>query len=54
MASAQCSECSDVAPDSAYTCAQQVSFNKCDEPFMASFCAKSCGRCTCPPSPGPL
>ncbi|KAL6751205.1 FAS1 domain-containing protein [Haematococcus lacustris] len=47
MAAAQCPDCVDIPPDSVYTCAQQVAFNKCSEPFMANFCSRACGRCTC-------
>eukprot|EP00727_Mastigamoeba_balamuthi_P001325 m51a1_g1119 putative non-processive endoglucanase (491) ;mRNA; f:176824-178552 len=38
--------CTDVAPQGQYTCAQQASWGKCTESWMAGFCDKSCGRCT--------
>lgn len=38
--------CSDEAPDSEFTCAEQAFvFAKCDEEFMADKCDFSCGRC---------
>eukprot|EP00727_Mastigamoeba_balamuthi_P002613 m51a1_g12349 putative non-processive endoglucanase (705) ;mRNA; f:536099-540417 len=37
--------CSDVSPDSQYTCAQQVAWGKCSESYMKGFCDRSCGRC---------
>lgn len=49
-------------PDSAYTCAEQASFGKCNEDFMKDFCNVSCNRCpggaspavvAAPPSPSP-
>lgn len=49
-------------PDSAYTCAEQASFGKCNEDFMKDFCNASCNRCpggaspavvAAPPSPSP-
>uniref|UniRef100_A0A7S3UBD1 Fibronectin type-III domain-containing protein n=1 Tax=Picocystis salinarum TaxID=88271 RepID=A0A7S3UBD1_9CHLO len=40
------SQCSDEAPDSEFTCAEQAFvFAKCDEEFMADKCHFSCGRC---------
>jgi hypothetical protein len=43
----QSSECTDTYPYSdGYSCQQQASWGKCNEPFMASpTCDKSCGRC---------
>jgi hypothetical protein len=37
--------CTDVPPDTTYTCAQQVGWGKCGESFMQGFCDASCGRC---------
>lgn len=39
--------CSDVAPDSQFTCAEQKDFGKCDQPFMirGAYCLQTCGRC---------
>eukprot|EP00884_Botryococcus_braunii_P017443 jgi/Botrbrau1/4382/Bobra.105_2s0028.1 len=39
--------CTDAAPDSAYTCAEQKAFGKCDESWMEAFayCQSTCGRC---------
>lgn len=37
--------CSDMPPDVSYTCAQQASFGKCDEPWMKGFCCRSCFSC---------
>ena len=37
--------CDDIAPDSTYTCEEQASWGKCDEPWMMGLCNKSCGRC---------
>ncbi|CAL8463194.1 g2728 [Coccomyxa elongata] len=54
-----CKDCTDSPPDSSYTCAQQLAFNK-GSCTGASFlgpgtCDASCGRCTvCPPSASPL
>eukprot|EP01024_Parvocaulis_polyphysoides_P006134 TRINITY_DN11583_c0_g1_i7.p1 TRINITY_DN11583_c0_g1~~TRINITY_DN11583_c0_g1_i7.p1 ORF type:complete len:217 (-),score=54.57 TRINITY_DN11583_c0_g1_i7:359-1009(-) len=41
----QATPCDDVPPDAEYTCAYQVSQNRCDAPFMSGFCNASCGRC---------
>eukprot|EP01026_Neomeris_dumetosa_P032691 TRINITY_DN2598_c0_g2_i1.p1 TRINITY_DN2598_c0_g2~~TRINITY_DN2598_c0_g2_i1.p1 ORF type:complete len:373 (-),score=68.58 TRINITY_DN2598_c0_g2_i1:53-1171(-) len=40
-------DCTDVAPNDAFTCAQQASFGKCLSVWMveANFCAASCERC---------
>ena len=46
-ASSSCDKCTDVAPDAVYTCAQQQSWGKCSNSWMAGYCNKSCGRCTC-------
>jgi hypothetical protein len=35
----------DVPPDNRYTCAQQASWGKCNEPWMAGKCNHSCRRC---------
>lgn len=45
--SVRSSQCTDVPPDDRYTCAQQVSYGKCDADFMFldSYCLKSCNRC---------
>jgi hypothetical protein len=40
-----CAGCSDYQRD-AYTCAQQREWG-CDRSWMAGFCDKTCGRCTC-------
>jgi len=46
--------CSDVAPDSTYTCAQQASWGKCSMPFLKGFCCRSCHDCKgCAPAPPP-
>jgi len=37
--------CEDVPAPGAYTCAQQAQWGKCDEAWMSSYCAKTCGRC---------
>jgi mannan endo-1,4-beta-mannosidase len=37
--------CTDIAPGNQFTCGEQVGWDKCDEPFMAGFCNRSCGRC---------
>lgn len=37
--------CSDKAPDSTYSCAQQASWGKCDYDFMRGYCCKSCHDC---------
>ena len=39
--------CSDVPPDSRYTCQQQASWGKCNDPFMKNFCCRSCHACQC-------
>jgi hypothetical protein len=40
------SACTDVPPSSAYTCAQQAGWGKCEEPWMAGYCNATCGRCS--------
>jgi hypothetical protein len=37
--------CTDEAPSTKYTCAQQVAWGKCSYAFMAGHCNRSCGRC---------
>ena len=39
--------CTDIPPGADFTCAQQVSFGKCNQPFvyLGAFCLKSCNRC---------
>jgi len=37
--------CSDVAPDTTYTCAQQASWGKCGQSFMKGHCCRSCFAC---------
>jgi hypothetical protein len=37
--------CTDVAPDTNYTCAEQKNFGKCDKPWMEGFCCKTCFDC---------
>ena len=37
--------CTDIAPSDDYTCGEQVGWGKCDEPWMADLCDRSCGRC---------
>lgn len=39
------SNCTDIAPDTRYTCEQQAEWGKCTQSFMANYCDKSCGRC---------
>jgi hypothetical protein len=39
------STCVDIPPDTTYTCAQQVGWGKCNEPWMDGYCKKSCGQC---------
>ncbi|KFM28812.1 hypothetical protein F751_6333 [Auxenochlorella protothecoides] len=42
------SNCTDVAPDTSFTCEEQAQqFDKCNADFiyLYSFCLKSCGRC---------
>jgi hypothetical protein len=46
--SVRASKCTDVAPDTTYTCIQQAKdYAKCDTDFMfvGSYCLSSCGRC---------
>jgi len=38
--------CSDVPPDPQYTCAQQESWGKCGESWMAGYCCRSCFACS--------
>ncbi|KAG1665656.1 hypothetical protein FOA52_005446 [Chlamydomonas sp. UWO 241] len=42
-------KCTDVAPNSDYTCANQAMFGKCAQPWMAEmqYCDKTCGRLPC-------
>lgn len=44
--------CTDSQPDSMYTCAQQKSFGKCSESFVAGkgHCQTTCGQCKCNPA----
>ena len=37
--------CTDVPPDDTYTCGEQVGWGKCGEPWMESYCERSCGVC---------
>ena len=39
------SACSDKAPDSQYTCAQQAAWGKCTESWMKGYCCRSCFGC---------
>ena len=39
--------CSDVPPDSSYTCARQKKWGKCEEAWMKDFCCYSCHNCMC-------
>eukprot|EP00887_Chlorella_sp_A99_P002661 scaffold6.g2661.t1 len=45
--SVKSSSCSDIAPDTKFTCAEQAKFGKCDTDFifLGAFCLSSCGRC---------
>jgi len=46
--------CSDVAPSSDYTCAQQAGWGKCGEDYMKGYCCRSCHACKgCAPPPTP-
>lgn len=45
--------CSDIPPNSSYTCVQQVEFGKCGETWMVGKCDWSCGRCSCELAPAP-
>ncbi|GAB4816654.1 hypothetical protein N2152v2_003700 [Parachlorella kessleri] len=50
--------CTDVAPDSRYTCEQQKGWGKCSSGWMIAgkYCARTCGRCGAPgasPAPAP-
>jgi hypothetical protein len=53
--------CTDVAPDSKHSCAQQKAWGKCSQSFMKGHCCKTCFNCQCgagptpprPPAPGP-
>jgi hypothetical protein len=47
------SVCSDIPPNSSYTCMQQAEFEKCEEPWMVGKCDWSCGRCSCALAPAP-
>ena len=38
--------CADVPPDPQYTCAQQESWGKCGESWMAGYCCRSCFACS--------
>ncbi|KAJ3046444.1 hypothetical protein HK097_000854 [Rhizophlyctis rosea] len=37
--------CTDIAPDTEYTCAQQAEWGKCTEDWMEGWCLSSCGKC---------
>lgn len=37
--------CADIPPDATFSCAEQVLWGKCDEPWMTARCERSCGRC---------
>lgn len=37
--------CTNIPPDSTYTCAQQAGWGKCGESWMQGYCNQSCGRC---------
>merc|ERR1739844_195422 len=37
--------CSDVAPDSRYSCEQQAGWGKCKESWMQGHCCKTCFNC---------
>ena len=37
--------CSDVAPDSKYTCVQQAGYGKCGVDFMIGYCCMTCNYC---------
>ncbi|EFN58827.1 hypothetical protein CHLNCDRAFT_140661 [Chlorella variabilis] len=39
--------CTDIAPDTEFTCAEQAGFGKCDADFifLGAYCLKSCNRC---------
>eukprot|EP01025_Chloroclados_australasicus_P033173 TRINITY_DN3376_c0_g2_i1.p1 TRINITY_DN3376_c0_g2~~TRINITY_DN3376_c0_g2_i1.p1 ORF type:complete len:925 (+),score=103.84 TRINITY_DN3376_c0_g2_i1:210-2777(+) len=41
-------DCTDIPPDSYYTCDQQKEFWQCEQNFMkqGNYCARTCGRCT--------
>jgi len=39
--------CSDVPPDSQYTCARQKKWGKCNEGWMKSVCCYTCHGCAC-------
>lgn len=36
-------DCTDVAPDNQYTCAEQAGWGKCGESWMYGYCCTSCG-----------
>ena len=38
-------QCTDRPPGDSATCGQQVGWGKCNEPWMAGLCDRSCGRC---------
>lgn len=40
------SPCTDTPPDPQYTCAQQASWGKCNETWMAGHCCVSCFNCS--------
>jgi len=46
--------CSDEAPTTDYTCAQQASWGKCGETFMKGFCCRSCHACKGCTNPPPV
>ncbi|GAB4819909.1 hypothetical protein N2152v2_006955 [Parachlorella kessleri] len=37
--------CTDLPPPGPYTCAQQKAWGKCSTPYLAGYCAATCGRC---------
>jgi mannan endo-1,4-beta-mannosidase len=39
------SSCTDLPAGDGFTCGEQVGWGKCDEPWMAGRCDRSCGRC---------
>lgn len=47
---ARLSKCTDVAPGTRHTCAQQREWGKCDAEVMVkyAYCARTCGRAPCP------
>lgn len=39
--------CSDTAPDTKRSCAQQKRWGQCDKIWMKGYCCKTCHQCTC-------